>query len=131
MRVSKATRKDDLHNSALAAMETWEEAIDTFLTKYGLREPTDDFRLMFLDWGQTKLDVTNNKTQTRNMIRLVQDIRDKDLSPRFKEVLDAFVNLEGVLDKSKIEDEDIGACIDNLRDSFISLSSELSRIRRR
>lgn len=130
MKVGKSTRRDDLHNAALAQMEVWEAELDQFFTKYGLTEPTHDFRLMFLDLSDIRSRVTRIKSDTRIISRLAQNIRGKNLLSNFEKVLEAIEELDKLFAGSKFDDKEIMVSVDKLRESFKLAKGALSDVKR-
>ena len=130
MKVSKSTRRDDLHNAALAQIDIWEAELDQFFTRYNLIEPTHDFRLMFLDLADTRSEVTRIKSLTRTISRLARNIRGKDFSSGFKEVLEVAEELDELWAGTRFDDKEIADCVDKLRESFELIKNTLSDVKR-
>lgn len=130
MKVSKSTRRDDLHNAALAQIDIWEAELDQFFTRYNLTEPTHDFRLMFLDLADTRSEVTRIKSRTCTMSRLARNIRGKYFSSGFKEILEAVEELDELWAGTRFDDKEIADCVDKLRESFELVKDTLSDVKR-
>lgn len=84
--VNLFTRKNDRHNRALSEIKVVSGAIEEFFTKYGLPRKKSDFRPIFENLGQAKLDVIAVEYHTRTKIKLAKDIKGKDLTLALREV---------------------------------------------
>jgi len=130
MKVSKSTRRNDLHNAALAQIDIWEAELDQFFTRYNLTEQTHDFRLIFLDLADTRSEVTRIKSRTRTMSRLARNIRGKNFSSVFKGILEAIEELDELWADTRFDDKEIADCVDKLRESFELVKDTLSDVKR-
>jgi len=111
------TKKNERHNRALYAIDSFAGDIDKFLTRYRLQEHTTDFRLIFESIAVTRLDLIGLKVKSLKIARITKDIRGKDLSPLLNEVRNNLEEFRNVLSSSTINSKVVVNCVDELCDS--------------
>ena len=80
------TMKNARHNRALRDILDLQRSVEEFLAKYHLQENGGDFKLVFENIGQARIDVTEITHLTGTRVRIVKNIEGKNLPPLLEEV---------------------------------------------
>ena len=78
--------KNARHNRALRDLLNLQRYIEDFLTKYDLKRDKADFRSVFENMGQARLDTTEIAHLAGTITRITKYIENKNLSPILEEV---------------------------------------------
>ena len=80
------TRKNARHNRALRDILDLQRSIEEFLSKYRLQKDAPEFRLVFENIGQARIDVTEIAHLTGTRVRIAQNIEGEKLPLLLEEV---------------------------------------------
>lgn len=80
------TRKNARHNRALRDILDLQKSIEEFLSKYRLQKDAPEFRLVFENIGQARIDVTEIAHLTGTRVRIAQNIEGEKLPLLLEEV---------------------------------------------
>jgi len=80
------TMKNARHNRALRDILDLQRSIEEFLARYHLQENGADFRFVFENIGQARIDATEITHLTGTKIRITKNIESKNLLPLLEEV---------------------------------------------
>jgi len=80
------TRKNARHNRALRDILDLQKSIEEFLSKYRLQKDVPEFRLVFENIGQARIDVTEIAHLTGTRVRIAQNIEGEKLPLLLEEV---------------------------------------------
>jgi hypothetical protein len=80
------TMKNARHNRALRDILDLQKTVEEFLAKYRLQEDGPDFKLVFANIGQARIDVTEIAHLTGTRVRIAQNIEGEKLPPLIEEV---------------------------------------------
>jgi len=80
------TMKNARHNRALRDILDLQKTVEEFLAKYHLQEDGSDFKLVFANIGQARIDVTEIAHLTGTRVRIAQNIEGEKMPPLLEEV---------------------------------------------
>jgi hypothetical protein len=80
------TMKKTRHNRAFRDILDLQKTVEEFLAKYRLQEDGPDFRLVFENIGQARIDVTEIAHLTGTRVRIAQNIEGEKLPLLLEEV---------------------------------------------
>ena len=122
------TRKNERHNRALSNIINLTGYIEEFLAKYRLQEKSSDFRLIFDNIEQARLDVVTITYQSRTRIKMAKDIKGKDLPPLLEEVHNELMEVKKALFNPTPSTIVLGNGVFKLHESFKTLLDAISGI---
>ena len=122
------TGRNERHNRALREIRDLSGAIEKFFVEYSLQEKNSDFRLIFKNIEQAKIDVTTIAYKTRTRIKIAKDIRGKDLPPLLEEVHSDLEMVKRALFNPILANTILGEVVSKLHKSFKQLIDEVSNI---
>jgi hypothetical protein len=129
LKVTRSTRKAETEKAAQEAFWNWQTSLELFFTKYDLREPTTDFRIMFLRLAELKLEVTNLKQRNIKITRLAEEIKNTKLVQTYAGMLVGFDKLENILQSGTYNGSDIADSLNIIRVGLKSSQEITSNIR--
>lgn len=80
------TMKNARHNRALRDILDLQKTVEEFLAKYHLQQDGPDFKLVFENIGQARIDVTEIAHLTGTRVRIAQNIEGEKLPPLLEKV---------------------------------------------
>ena len=82
------TGRSGRHNRALRDVTEWAETIQGFLARYNLQEGSANYKPVFENIGEAKVDLTTIAHKARTVIKTAEDVKGKKIPPLIEEVLD-------------------------------------------
>ncbi len=122
------TGKNERHNHALSDIRDLSGAIEKFFAKYRLQENSSDFRSIFENIGQARIDIVTITYQTRTRIKIAKDIKGKDLPPLLEEVHNDLEEVKKGIFNPRLGSVILGKAVFKLYESFQKLLDALSGI---
>lgn len=122
------TMKNARHNRALRDILDLQRSIEEFLARYHLQENGADFRLVFENIGQARIDATEIAHLTGTRIRIVKNIESKNLPPLLEEVHGDLEDFKRALFTRTLGSAVLGKLVLKLHKSLENLLTAISGI---
>lgn len=122
------TMKNARHNRALRDILDLQRSIEEFLARYHLQENGTNFRLVFENLGQARIDVTEITHLTGTKIRITKNIESKNLLPLLEEVHSDLEDFKRPLFTRTVSDVVLGQRVLKLHESLENLLATISEI---
>jgi len=123
------TMKNARHNRALRDLLHLSKSIEDFFFKYRLLEDGSDFKAVFGNMGQVRIEATEIAYQTRIRIRRAKLIEGKDLPLLVEEVYDELVELKRSLFTRTLSNKVLSQRVTKLDMAFENLLAAISDIK--
>jgi len=124
--VNRFTMKNARHNRALRDLLHLSKSIEDFFFKYRLLEDGSDFKTVFKNMGQIRIDATEIAYQTGLRIRRARLIKGKDLPPQVEEVYNKLEELKRSLFTRTLSNKVLSQRITKLDMAFENLLAAIS-----
>jgi len=118
--------KNARHNRALRDLLHLSKSIEDFFFKYRLLEDGSDFKTVFKNMGQIRIDATEIAYQTGLRIRRARLIKGKDLPPQVEEVYNKLEELKRSLFTRTLSNKVLSQRITKLDMAFENLLAAIS-----
>ena len=125
------TMKNARHNRALRDLIQLSKSIEDFFFKYRLLEEGSDFKAVFVNMGQVRIDATEIAYQTGIRIRRAQLIEGKDLTQLVAEVYNELSELKRSLFTRTLSNKVLSQRVTKLDMAFENLLAAISDIKYR
>lgn len=122
------TMKNARHNRALRDILDLQRSIEDFLAKYQLQENGSDFRFVFENIGQARIDATEITHLTGTKIRITKNIESKNLLLLLEEVHSDLEDFKRPLFTRTVGDVVLGQRVLKLHKSLQNLLAAISEI---
>ena len=122
------TMNNARHNRALRDLLNLQRSIEDFLTKYDLQETRSDFRSVFENVGQARIDATEITYLVGAKTRITKYIESKNLSPLLEEVHNDLEQFKRGLFTRTLGSDVLGKRLLKLHESFENLLAAISHI---
>lgn len=125
------TMKNARHNRALRDLIQLSKSIEDFFFQYRLLEEGSDFKAVFVNMGQVRIDATEIAYQTGIRIRRAQLIEGKDLTQLVTEVYNELSELKRSLFTRTLSNKVLSQRVTKLDMAFENLLAAISDIKYR
>lgn len=124
--VNQFTMKNARHNRALRDLLHLSKSIEDFFFKYRLLEDGSDFKTVFENMGQIRIDAIETVYQTGLRITRARLIEGKDLPPQVEEVYNELEKLKRSLFTRTLSNKVLSQRITKLDMAFENLLAAIS-----
>ena len=122
------TMQNARHNRALRDFLYLSKSIEDFFARYRLQEDGSDFKTVFKNMGQLRIDATEIAYQARIRIRRAKNIEGKDLPPLVEEVYNVLEELKRSLFTRTLSSKVLTQRVSKLDMAFENLLAAISDI---
>jgi hypothetical protein len=126
--ISWFTMNNARHNRALRDLLDLQSSIEEFLAKYNLQETSSDFRSVFENIGQARIDTTEIAHLAGTKIRIAKYVESKNLSPLLDKLHNDLEDLKRVLFTRTLSSDVLGKRLLTLHESFKNFLTAISQI---
>ena len=122
------TMNNARYNRALRDLLDLQRSIEEFLTKYNLQETNSDFRSVFENIGQARIDTTEIAHLAGIKTRITKYVESKNLSPLLDKLHNDLEDLKRVLFTRTLSSDVLGKRLLTLHESFKNFLMAISQI---
>ena len=122
------TMKNARHNRALRDILDLQRSVEEFLAKYHLQENGPDFRLVFENIGQARIDATEIAHLTGTRVRIAKNIEGENLPLLLEEVHSDLDDFKRALFTRTLGSAVLGKLVLKLHKSLENLLAAISEI---
>ena len=123
------TMKNARHNRALTDLLHLSKSIEDFFFKYRLLEDGPDFKTVFENMGQVRIDATEIAQLTRTRIRIARYIEGRDFPPLVEEVYNDLEELKRSLFTRTLSNRVLSQRVPKLDMAFENLLAAISVVK--
>ena len=123
------TMKNARHNRALRDLLHLSKSIEDFFFKYHLLEDGSDFKTVFGNMGQVRIDATEIAQLTGTRIRIARYIEGRDLPPLVEEVYNHLEELKRSLFTRTLSNNVLSQRVMKLDMAFENLLAAISDVK--
>ncbi len=124
--INSFTGKNERHNRTLRDLLYLSKSIEDFFARYRLQEDGSDFKTVFKNMGQLRIDATEIAYQTKMRIRRAKNIEGKELPPLVEEVYNVLEELKMSLFTRTLSNKVLSQRVSKLDMAFENLLATIS-----